>query len=94
MKVEEFLDIVREGLGLDDLKEADKVVRVVVGALKATLPEDRAASIADALPDGLAAGWEDVAPLPEDMLERAELYLEEDEEPRPPREQIPTITQG
>lgn len=94
MKVEEFLGIVREGLGLDDLKEADEVVRVVVGALKATLPEDKAAAIADALPEGLAAGWEDVAPLPEDILERAGLYLEEDDEPRLEPEQIPTITRG
>ena len=83
MKVEEFLGIIAQGLGLEDLTEADRVVRVVVGALKATLPEDRANTIAGALPEGLSAGWEDVAPLPEAILDRAEFFLEDEEEPRP-----------
>ncbi len=93
MEVEEFLGVVAEGLGVQDLKEADRVVRVVVGALKATLPGERANLISEALPSGLASGWEDVAPLSEDILERAEFYLEE-EEPAVEHEQYPSITQG
>jgi len=94
MKVEDFLGIVQEGLGLEDLKAADRVVRVVVGALKATLPEEKAAAIADALPGDLSTGWQDVLPLPEDILERAEFLMDEEIEPSPEREQYPSITQG
>lgn len=93
MKLESFLGIVKEGLGLESLKEADRVVRVVVGALKSTLPEDKASAIAEALPEELSTGWESVAPLLEDFLERAEMFLEEGEIPEE-KPQYPTITDG
>ena len=37
MKVEDFLEAVREGLQAESIQDADRVVRVVVGALKACL---------------------------------------------------------
>jgi uncharacterized protein (DUF2267 family) len=94
MKLDEFLLIVKNGLGLDSLREADRVVRVVVGALKSSLPEDGARAIAEALPEELSSGWEEVPPLPEDILEREDLYLEGDDEPQQVREEYPTITDG
>lgn len=93
MKLQEFLQSVQNGLGLDSLRDADEVVRVVVGALKAALPADRAAAIADALPEELSQGWDEVAPISEDISDRTEMELEF-EETAPQREQVPTITQG
>jgi uncharacterized protein (DUF2267 family) len=93
MKLEDFLGVVKEGLGLDNLREADRVVRVVVGALKSTLPEEKARAIAEALPEELSTGWESVLPLPEEFLERAEMFLEEGERPEE-KPQYPTITDG
>jgi len=92
MKLDEFLEMVREGLGLKNLKEADKVVRVVVSALKANLPEDKEAIIADALPGELSSGWEEVEPLPPDIADRAEMSLEMETHPVKP--ETPTITDG
>ena len=92
MKVDAFLEMVREGLSLNSLGEADRVVRVVVGALKANLPEDKEKVISEALPGELSAGWEDVTPLWEDIADRAETELES--EPSPPSHEVPTITAG
>ena len=94
MKLDEFLLIVKNGLGLDSLREADTVVRVVVGALKVSLPEEKAWAIAEALPEELSAGWEEVPPLPEDILEREDLYLEGDDETQVAKEEYPSITHG
>ncbi len=93
MKLEDFLKAVKEGLGLESLREADRVVRAVVGALKALLPEEKARIIAEALPEELSAGFESVEPLPEDVIERVELYMEEGE-PVPEKPGYPTITHG
>ncbi len=92
MKLDVFLAMVREGLDLKDLREADRVVRVVVGALKLSLPEDKERIISEALPEELSAGWETVEPLEEDVADRAEMSLELE----PPRErhEVPTITDG
>jgi uncharacterized protein (DUF2267 family) len=92
MKLEDFLEMVREGLGLKNLKEADKVVRVVVGVLKANLPEDKEAIIAEALPGELSSGWEEVEPLSSDIADRAEMSLEMETPPVKP--ETPTITDG
>lgn len=94
MKLNEFLTIIKNGLDLENLREADNVVRVVVGALKATLPQEKAAAIAEALPVELCAGWEEVPQLPEDILEREDFFLEGNDEPSMPREEYPTITHG
>jgi uncharacterized protein (DUF2267 family) len=92
MKLDDFLEMVREGLGLKNLREADKVVRVVVGTLKANLPEDKEAIIAEALPGELSSGWEEVEPLSPDIADRAEMSIEME---TPPVEHgTPTITDG
>jgi len=92
MKLDDFLEQVREGLGLKNLKEADKVVRVVVGALKVNLPEDKEAIISEALPGELSSGWEEVEPLGPDIADRAEMSLEMDTPPV--KHETPTITDG
>ena len=92
MKLDDFLEQVREGLGLKNLKEADKVVRVVVGALKANLSADKEAIISEALPGELSSGWEEVAPLSPDIADRAEMSLEM--ETSPVKHETPTITDG
>jgi uncharacterized protein (DUF2267 family) len=92
MKLEAFFEMVREGLGLKNLKEADQVVRVVVGALKASLPEDKERIISSALPGELSIGWEDVVPLSQDIADRSEMSLEM-ETPGDMHE-TPTITDG
>jgi|GEM_PF-1201416 len=93
MRLEDFLKAIKEDLGLESLSEADRVVSAVVGALKAFLPEEKERIIADALPEKLSAGFESVEPLPEDIIERVELYMEEGE-PVPEKPGYPTITQG
>jgi uncharacterized protein (DUF2267 family) len=93
MKLEEFLGAVKEGLELDSLREADRVVRVVVGAIKAALPDDKERIISILLPPELSAGWEQVPQLPEETFERAEMFLEEGE-PAEQREEPPSITCG
>lgn len=92
VKMDDFLEKVREGLDLKDLKEADRVVRVVVGALKSGLPEDRELAISSALPGELGAGWEEVEPMTPDIAEMAELVLEM--EAPPVEHDAPTITDG
>jgi uncharacterized protein (DUF2267 family) len=92
MKLEAFFEMVREGLGLKNLKEADKVVRVVVGALKASLPEDKERIISSALPGELSSGWEEVEPLSPDIADRAEMSIEM--ETPPVKYETPTITDG
>lgn len=92
MKVEEFLEAVREGLQAESIKDADRIVRVVVGALKALLPEEETA-IGRMLPGELGTGWEQVEPLPLDHIEREDLYLEEGPPEREPSE-CPPITAG
>jgi len=84
MKVEEFLEAVREGLQADSIKDADKIVRIVAGALKAVLPQDAETALGRLLPDELKAGWEQVEPLPEGLSEREDLYLEEGPPEREP----------
>jgi len=76
MKVEDFLEAVREGLQAESIQDADRVVRVVVGALKAMLPEEETA-IGRLLHDELEAGWRQVEPLAMDHLEQEDMYLEE-----------------
>ena len=92
MKLDDFLEQVRESLGLKNLREADRVVRVVVGALKANLAEDKETIISEALPGELSAGWEEVEPLSPDIADRAEMSLEM--ETPPVKHETPTITDG
>jgi uncharacterized protein (DUF2267 family) len=93
MKVEEFLEAVREGLQAESIQDADRIVRVVVGALKSSLPAETETAIGRLLPEELAAGWEQVEPLPEEMFERSEMYLEEGP-PGKHSAETPTITAG
>jgi len=94
MNLKDFLSMVKDGLDLASLDEADRVVRVVVGALKLALPEGNEEVIASVLPTELSAGWEEVAPMPEETLERLDIYLEEGDESRVEREETPSITDG
>lgn len=91
MRLAEFLEMVREGLGLESIQEADRVVRVVVAALKENLPEDKEKIISDALPGELSDGWEDVAPL-SDITDRTEMSIEM--EAPGEKHETPTITDG
>ena len=77
MTVKEFLETVRVGLEADNIQDADKVVRIVVGALKAGMPEDAQSALGRLLPEDMGEAWEDVDVLPRDHLERVDLYLEE-----------------
>ncbi len=86
MKVDEFLSAVKEGLRADSIQDADRLVRVVLGALKSGLSSDAESAIGTALPDDLKAGWERVEPLPEEAFEREDLYLEEGPPERQPAE--------
>lgn len=91
MNRKEFLVKVKEEAGLDNLFQADKAVRVVVGVLKSVLPEELSSKIADHLPSDLRVGWEIVEPFPADILEREDIYFEGSEgEGRG----SPTITHG
>jgi uncharacterized protein (DUF2267 family) len=91
MKVDEFLTAVKEGLQADSIQDADRIVRIVAGALKTVLPQDAEPALGRLLPEDLKAGWEEVEPLPEDMFEREELYIEEGPPERPPVE-CPSIS--
>lgn len=84
MKVEEFLNAVKEGLKADSIQDADKIVRIVAGALKTVLPQDAETALGKLLPDELQSGWEEIQPLPEEMFEREDLYLEEGPPEREP----------
>jgi uncharacterized protein (DUF2267 family) len=92
MNRKELLTIVKESAELENLRQADHVVRAVVGVLKALLPEKLAEEVRDSLPEDLRLGWETVERFPADILEREELYFEgmgsEEEHPSP------TITDG
>ena len=92
MKLEDYLEIIREELGLDSIKEADRVVRVVVGALKLTLPDDKEKVIAEVLPDALAEGWENVEALSQGSADRTEMEIEI--EGPGVQHDTPTITPG
>jgi len=88
----ELLTTVMREAGLDDLKQADRAVRVIVGLLKTMLPEEIEEAVAEKLPPDLRAGWETVEPYPADILEREDIYFEgpEGEDAR----RAPTITDG
>lgn len=92
MDRKEFLNKVKEEAGLESVAQADRAVRVVVGIIKALVPEDVAERIADSLPRDLREGWEAVDPYPADILEKEDIYLGQSpvEEPKV----APTITQG
>jgi len=84
--------MVKESAGLDNLRQADAAVRVIVGLLKTMLPDDIEDIIAGKLPPDLRAGWEVVDSYPADIMEREEMFFEgvQDEEDRP----YPTVTNG
>ncbi|MHB8894648.1 MAG: DUF2267 domain-containing protein [Candidatus Geothermincolia bacterium] len=84
MKVEEFLSAVKQGLQADSIQDADRIVRIVAGALKTALPDDAETALGRLLPTELKAGWEQVEPLPEELFEREDLYLEEGPPEREP----------
>ena len=92
MDRKELLTKVRDEAGLQDLKQADNAVRVIVGVLKAMLPGDVAMKVEGSLPDDLRQGWRMVEPYPADILEREDIYFEGTggEEAA----QSPTITHG
>lgn len=77
MTVKEFLETVRAGLEADNIQDADKVVRIVVGALKTGLPQDAQTALGRLLPDDMESAWEEVEALPVDHIERVDMYLEE-----------------
>jgi uncharacterized protein (DUF2267 family) len=92
MDRKELLSRVKEEAGLDDLKQADRAVRVIVGLLKTMLPEEIEEAVAEKLPPDLRAGWDLVEPYPADILEREDIYFE-----GPGAEDMgaaPTITNG
>jgi uncharacterized protein (DUF2267 family) len=88
----ELLTKVRDEAGLQSLRQADSAVRVIVGVLKNTLPEDIAREVESSLPEDLRQGWRMVEPYPADILEREDMYFEGTggEESG----QAPTITDG
>ncbi len=87
-----FLTKVMDEAHLDNLRQADFAVRVVVGVLKSLVPDDLAERIASLLPEDLREGWEQVEPYPADILEREDIYFE-GAESEPSSAEI-TITQG
>jgi uncharacterized protein (DUF2267 family) len=93
MKIEEFLEAVREGLEAESIEDADRIVRVVVGALKSALPAETETAIGRLLPGELEAGWKQVEPLPLDHIEQEDMYLEEGPAGRKSSES-PSITAG
>ena len=92
MKVVDYLEVIRDELGLESLEEADRVVRAVVGALKLTLPDDKEKVISEALPGELSEGWENVEALSGGSADRTEMEIEI--EGPPVRHDTPTITPG
>lgn len=75
--VKEFLEAVRQGLKQDNIREADRVVRIVAGALKGGLPHDSQTALGRLLPQEMSSAWEDIQPTAPDFLELEELYIEE-----------------
>ncbi len=75
--VKEFLQKVKEGLEAERIREADRVVRVVAGALKVSLPDEEQAALGRLLPADMSAAWEGVEPLPREYFERESMYREE-----------------
>lgn len=75
MDRKELLTRVRDEAGLDNLRQADGAVRVIVGLLKTMLPGELEDAIAERLPEDLRAGWEGVEPYPADILEREDIYF-------------------
>ena len=92
MDRKELLTKVRDEAGLHNLKQADNAVRVIVGLLKAMLPEDLALKVERSLPDDLRQGWRIVEPYPADILEREDMYFEGTAGGE--ATQSPTITHG
>lgn len=88
----EMLELIRDEAELQSLKQADIVVRIVVGGLKTLLPEELAAQVEANLPEDLRAGWQAVEPYPSDILEREEMFFEGVEDVR--EQSVPTITDG
>ena len=92
MNRKELLTMVKESAGLDNLRQADAAVRVIVGLLKTMLPEEVEDIIAEKLPPDLRAGWEIVDTYPADIIEREEMFFDgaqgEGEKP------YPTVTDG
>jgi len=88
----ELLTKVRDEAGLQNLRQADNAVRVIVGILKALLSEEVALEVETSLPVDLREGWKMVEPYPADILEREDMYFGEagDREAA----QAPTITHG
>ncbi len=76
MDRKELLTRVMREAGLDDLRQADRAVRVIVGLLKTMLPEEIEEAVAEKLPPDLRAGWDQVEPYPADILEREDIYFE------------------
>ena len=77
MTVKEFLETVLEKLEADNIDDADKVVRIVAGALNGGLPSEAQTALGRLLPGDMESAWEEVEPLPREHLERADMYLEE-----------------
>lgn len=76
MDRKELLTKVRDEAGLQNLRQADNAVRVIVGLLKALLPEDLAFKVEGSLPEDLRRGWRMVEAYPADILEREDMYFE------------------
>jgi uncharacterized protein (DUF2267 family) len=92
MDRKQFLSKVREEAGLENLRQADRAVRVVVGVLKTLLPEAVADQVTGFLPEDLRLGWEAVAAYPADIFEREDMFFEGVSGPE--GESAPTVTEG
>ncbi len=84
----EFLLEVQRRAGLDSLKEADRISRIIIGLIKARIPAHVSELIAQSVPRGLAKGWTMIA-LPEEAIELQDLMSELEEEPPVPQSYFP-----
>ncbi|MEW5722056.1 MAG: DUF2267 domain-containing protein [Thermodesulfobacteriota bacterium] len=86
----EFLLEVMRQTGLTSLDEADRIVQVVIGLIKARIGPDLSELVAKSVPEDLAQGWRNIA-LPREAMELQEMLCEEGLEIDELSEEKPTI---
>lgn len=75
--VKQFLLTVRKSLEAENIREADRVVEVVEGALRAGLPKEERSALVWMPPAEMSTAWKGVEPIPSEYFERESMYRED-----------------
>ena len=76
MRREDLLARIRKASGVATAKDAERVLRTVIDALRTNMTEEQQRTVAGYLPDEFRADWRPDAGHPHDILEKEEMMFD------------------